>query len=145
MGINRKPSGEPRRAYYPSGPWINGIKPPGYDDHRPGVANVEPPPPPLGNPDPDNYQIVKAEEHGKWLIVQIRYPDCTNFEGNKILVFKDTTLIQLVNQKVIDPHFFNDKKFKSPVARFVPTEEGWDMARVLVGAMNEKTSNAGKR
>ena len=139
MGVGRgnKVSGRsPRRAYYPSGPWVDGIKPPGHDDYRPGVAKVEPPP--LGNPDPDNYQIVKAEEHGKWLILQMKYPDCTNFEGQKILVFKDATLIELVNQKLIDPHFFNDKKFKSPVARFVPTEEGWAMARTFVTAMNAK-------
>lgn len=128
MGVGRKKGSSdslPRRAYYPSGPWINGIKPAGYDDHRPGVAKIEPP---TGNPNPANYQIVKAEEHGQYLIVMIQYPDCTNYEGKKILLFKGVTLIQLVNQKLIDPHFFEDKKYKSPVGRFVPTDEGWAMA-----------------
>lgn len=27
------------------------------------------------------------------------------------------------------------KKFKSPIARFVPTDEGWDMAITFVEAM----------
>jgi hypothetical protein len=88
---------------------------------------------PPGNPDPNNYQLVKAEEKNGYLVVMIKYPDCTNYEGNKILVFKNLTLLQLVNQKLIDPHFFPaDKKFQSPVARFVPTDEGWNMALALV-------------
>lgn len=91
--------------------------------------------PPEGNPDPKNYKIVKAEEHGTYLIVQIKYPDCKNYEGNKILVFKNLTLIDLVNQKEIDPHFFQDPKIASPVARFVPTDEGWGMAVMLATTM----------
>lgn len=140
MGIgpgSRSSSRLPRRAFYPSGPWIDGIRP--ADDHRPGVATQEPP---AGNPDPNNYQIVKAEEKKGWLVVMINYPGCNNYEGNKILLFKGMTLVQLVNQKLIDPHFFpGDKKYKSPVARFVPTDEGWAMALALVGAIGpmEKT------
>lgn len=133
MGVGPKKSSS-GRAWYPSGPKLDGSS--GRDDY--------PPPPPLKprrtkrtddpNPDPTNYQIVKAEEHGKYLIIKINYPNCTNYEGNKILVFK-ATLLELVNQKVIDPHFFNNKDFKSPIARFVPTDEGWGMARILVSAL----------
>ena len=94
--------------------------------------------PPPGNPDPNNYQLVKAEEKNGYLVVMIKYPDCTNYEGNKILVFKDLTLLQLVNQKLIDPHFFPaNKKFKSPVARFVPTDEGWNMALALTEVLSK--------
>lgn len=78
-------SGLLRRAYYPSGPWIDGIKPAGYAEDRPGVARVDSP----GNPNPDNYQLIKVQEDGEWLIVKIKYPDCTNFEGAKILIFKN--------------------------------------------------------
>lgn len=122
MGVNG--SSRNSRAYYPSGPRLDGYSPP---------------PPPPGNPDPSNYQLVRAEEGlGKYLIVMIKYPDCKNYEGNKILVFKDVTLIELVNQKLIDPHFFpGDDKRKSPIARFVPTEEGWQMALVFVKALWE--------
>ena len=139
MGVgpgNRSSSRMPRRAWYPSGPWIDGVRPPESvqpaTESRPkkGRAKAEPP---TGNPDPSHYQLVKAEEQPGYLIVMIRYPNCTNYEGNKILVFKDLTLIQLVNQKLIDPHFFpNDAKFKSPIARFVPTQEGWDMAVAFI-------------
>ncbi len=84
--------------------------------------------PKLPNPDPTNYKVVKAEQVGTFLVLKINYPDCTNYEGNKILVFRGLTPIDLLNQRVIDPHFFEDKKVASPIARFVPTDEGWKMA-----------------
>jgi hypothetical protein len=128
MGIHKKPSSgqTPRRAYYPSGPWIDGIRPPG--DNPASEPSPE-------NPDPNNYHLVAAEENGPYLIVMIKYPNCSNFEGNKILVYKDLNLIALVNQKLIDPHFFKDAKYASPIARFVPTTEGWKMAQVFVAGM----------
>ena len=81
----------------------------------------------LPNPDPNNYVILKHEQVGAFLIVKIKYLDCTNYEGVKILVFK-TTIEKLKAQKYIDPHFCENKKFISPIARFVPTTEGWDDA-----------------
>lgn len=68
-------------------------------------------------------------------MVQLNYPDCTNYEGNKILLFKGVTLVELINQKYIDPHFFQSKEVRSPVARFVPTDEGWNMALSLINAL----------
>lgn len=129
MVIHKKPSScsrTPRRAYYPSGPWIDGI--------RPAESYAAPAPDPR-NPDPGNYKVILVEEHGNYLIVKLNYPNCTNFEGNKILVFSGVKLIDLMNQRLIDPHFFQDKKFASPVARFIPTPEGLNMARKFVVAM----------
>ena len=80
------------------------------------------------NPQPNNYKIVKAEEINNYLVVMINYPNCTNYEGNKILVYKDINLLTLINQKLIDPHFSVDVGYQSPIARFVPTNEGWNMA-----------------
>ena len=87
----------------------------------------------LPNPDPANYEILEdwacgdiCEEY--YLVVRIKYPDCINYEGEKILVYKDITLEELRNQKLIDPHFSDKKRFTSPIARFVPTQEGWNMA-----------------
>jgi len=141
MGVNRRSSSSdlPRRASYPSGPWINGVRPP-----EPSPATEEKPTkprkkrPPAGNPDPSNYVLVKAEELPGYLVVMIKYPDCTNYEGNKILLFEDLTLVQLVNQKLIDPHFFNSTEFKSPIARFVPTDAGWHMAVTLAKALKSE-------
>lgn len=82
----------------------------------------------LPNPDPRNYVIKDFQQVGKYLVVLIHYPDCTNFEGKKILVFKNITIKKLRCQGIIDPHFFPDHKICSPIARFVPTPDGWQMA-----------------
>jgi len=58
----------------------------------------------------------------------INYPDCNNYEGNKILVFEGIKYIKLYEQGSIDPHFSDNKKFHSPIARFEPTDKGWSMA-----------------
>ena len=64
-------------------------------------------------------------------MVRINYPDCHNYEGNKILVFLDTTREELEKQKAIDPHFSDNPDFISPVARFEPTVRGLVMAQHL--------------
>ncbi|RJQ25013.1 hypothetical protein C4577_06420 [Candidatus Parcubacteria bacterium] len=129
MGVNKKPSGAPRRAYYPSGPWVGGIRPVSSTSFKEEPKSKKKKEPKLPNPDPNNYKIVKAEEVNGYLILMINYPDCTNYEGNKILLFKGVTLLDIVNQKYIDPHFFEDSKIHSPIARFVPTGEGWKWAK----------------
>lgn len=140
MGVNRRGSGGVHRAYQPSGPWVDSEGRPAkspYADSTPTPEAKKKDKAP-GNPDPHNYQLVRAEEKHGHLVVMIKYPDCTNYEGNKILVFKNLTLIQLVNQKFIDPHFFPAGKVQSPVARFVPTDEGWNMALALVEILKAK-------
>jgi hypothetical protein len=114
------------RAYYPSGPKI------GVTTKTPESKKK------LPNPDPNNCEIIQAQEVGKCLIIKINYPDCTTYEGNKILLFRDITLIDLVNQRYIDPHFFEDKNIKAPIARFVPTDEGWGMAVALATMLVDK-------
>jgi hypothetical protein len=96
----------------------------------------------LPNPDPNNYKILQALNVGRFLILKINYVDCTNYEGNKILVFENATLEELINQKSIDPHFSNNKKFKSPICRFEPTKKGWMMAKALCMQMVKGDFNA---
>lgn len=90
----------------------------------------------LPNPDPGNYEIVKAAEKGGYLIVLINYKDCTNYEGDKILVYKGVSFQDLLDQKKIDPHFSENKDYYSPIARFVPTDEGWELAELLVDTLD---------
>jgi len=80
------------------------------------------------NPNPNKYEILKYAEVGNYLIVMLNYPDCLNYEGDKILVYKHCKIKDLLKQKSIDPHFSSSKKFYSPVARFEPTEWGWNTA-----------------
>lgn len=143
MGMNRKPSGArirgvgTHRASQPSGQWLDDYGNPApspnatYEVQAAYKAAAKPP---EGNPNPDNYKVVKAKELHGYLILQLNYPDCTNYEGNKILVFQGVTLIDLVNQRKIDPHFFKHSLYKSPIARFEPTDIGWAMAETFVAA-----------
>lgn len=90
----------------------------------------------LPNPNPKNFEVIRSITLGRCLVLKVRYPDCTNYEGNKILVYQDTKLADLFKQGSIDPHFCNNHEFKSPIARFVPTDEGWRMAETFATAMN---------
>ena len=83
------------------------------------------------NPNPSNYIILdKIEYENKLTILKIQYPNCINFEGIKILVF-NKPLIDIINQKLIDPHFSDNNKYISPIARFEPTSYGWNTAKTL--------------
>ena len=81
-----------------------------------------------GNPNPRNCKIIECYQNAKYLLVKVNYPDCTNFEGDKILLYENCTIEQLIAQGSIDPHFSNNKKYLSPIARFEPTKEGFKMA-----------------
>jgi hypothetical protein len=121
MGVNRH---HETRAWYPSGPRIDAAG----NRIKTEYVYRDAPAEKLPNPDPANYEIQEAIQVGAFLVIKIKYPDCNNFEGQKILVYKDKTALDLLKQKFIDPHFFENKKVASPVARFVPTKEGWEMA-----------------
>jgi len=82
----------------------------------------------LPNPDPNNYKILQGHQIGDFLVLKIRYPDCTNYEGIKILLYKDVDIKTLLKQRKIDPHFSENTHYKSPLARFEPTEYGWRCA-----------------
>jgi len=79
-------------------------------------------------PKSDNYIILEAYQYGKNLVIKIKYLDCVNYEGEKILLYKKTNIKDLLDQKHIDPHFSENKNFKSPFARFVPNDEGMKYA-----------------
>ena len=88
------------------------------------------------NPKPTNYTIVKHSQIKNFLIILIRYHDCINYEGNKILVFAGIELEDLLLQEKVDPHFSEDKLHSSPIARFVPNDQGWKMAVSLCELMS---------
>ena len=89
-------------------------------------------------PDPKNYIIRKHFEQNGFLMILINFPDCINYEGDKILVFSKCTLEDLKKQKVIDPHFSDNKKFFSPMARFEPTHQGWIFGKEFIKLFNIK-------
>jgi hypothetical protein len=137
MGVGRGYSGGPGVGVHRvgvSGPWLDSHGNPARSPNADYGASSSPPPPApaqapkLPNPDPYNYSVLEAEQVGQYLVLKVKYPDCTNFEGTKVMVYRGVTPLDLLKQKFLDPHFFESKKVAAPVARFVPTAEGWTMA-----------------
>jgi hypothetical protein len=90
-----------------------------------------------GNPDPFKFSVVKRYQEGVFSALQVHYPDCKNFEGNKILVFNDSEeLDKKLTSKNLDPHFFEGSAL---LARFAPTKEGWKRAVQLVKDLASET------
>lgn len=145
MGVNRGGGGTGggrRRAYYPSGPWLDGGSSDGPPGSRP-VACPAPSRPEPPNPDPEKWELLQSAEVGEWLVLKMKYLGCTNYEGVKILVFRGVKPLQLLAQRLIDPHFFppqSDKgrarKLHSPFARFEPTDAGWNAAIAFCKVMD---------
>jgi len=88
----------------------------------------------LPNPDPERFTIISTIQIGKSLVVEVNYPDCINYEGNKILVFSDCEERELRSRKTLDPHFSPDN---GPIARFAPTVEGLRLAVKLAHLIKE--------
>ena len=87
-------------------------------------------------PDPRRFEILRGynvvNKDTSWAILEVHYPDCTNYEGRKILVYKGTTTYRICGSGILDPHF--NEAGLAPFARFEPTEEGWEGALTLVRA-----------
>jgi hypothetical protein len=82
------------------------------------------------NPDPKRYTILLHSQINDYLMVVVHYPNCTNFEGLKVMVYEYIHSIEELIQKTkgeLDPHFSKDGV--SPIARFKPTKEGIEMAK----------------
>jgi hypothetical protein len=108
-----------------------------YSETKPVIVYVDRDPPGFtGNPNPSNYRILRSEQVGSALVVEIKYPDCQNYEGHKILVFTNFSIEKLLAQKIVDPHFFKSTaKLRAPVARFEPTEQGWKYAKSFANSL----------
>ncbi len=85
------------------------------------------------NPNPLEFEVVKTEVHGGYIIIEATYTGCTNFEGKKLMVFECSPL-DLFKQRGMDPHFNDKEGYHSPIARFEPTVKGWILARKMCGS-----------
>lgn len=84
------------------------------------------------NPDPSNYKILDYCVIKNNLLLVIKYPNCTNYEGLKLLLYKNINSIKLLlnlTDNKLDPHFFESTI--SPFARFKPDAEGVAAAKIL--------------
>lgn len=83
------------------------------------------------NPNPKEFEILEVFTDDSYTVLKIKYPNCTNAEGIKILVYKATP-VELLKRKEFDPHFGHKD---SPIARFEPTDQGWNMAIKLATSL----------
>ena len=120
----------------------------GYDTYAPTVHT-----PPLpsaahiatdpGTPDPTDFDIEEVEAVGQHLVMKVRYPNCTkcSYEGNKVMVFFNTSYKDVLRWRQLDPHFRDPSKVlplraaPSPDARFPASLEGWRNALAFTAMM----------
>ena len=86
------------------------------------------------NPDNRRFEIEDVREVGKHLVLKVRYPNCKkcSYEGVKVLVYLNQSIVNAIKWRIIDPHFSDkpagDRCAPSPAARFPASEEGWKNA-----------------
>ena len=79
-------------------------------------------------PDPTKFEILSQITVNGYPILEVNYPGVKNYEGNKILMYHKNFNLDLIKTK-IDPHFFTEGD--SPIARFEPTNYGFELALTL--------------
>ena len=89
----------------------------------------------LQDPDPAKFKILWLEQRGPYVFATIEYPNCVNYDGLKMLVFK-TTKDELQKRILIDPHF--DESDPTLIARVRPTNEGITEAVEAFEALKNK-------
>ena len=81
--------------------------------------------------DPFKFAIVRTAHNGGLTLAEVNYEGCTNYEGRKILLLR-RTLKELAGMESLDPHFLDNHE-NGLLARFVPTDEGWQMGLQALG------------
>lgn len=87
---------------------------------------------PAPNPDPSRWTLIREYQAHAAYVVELVYHDCTNFEGRKIMVFRGKFVLTW-SDGAVDPHFHDSDL--SPLARFIPTEQGWNWACAFAGCV----------
>jgi hypothetical protein len=81
------------------------------------------------NPSPERWTMLDKQSFNNGYVLKVKYHDCTNFEGVKIIVFRGVYR----EWKILDPHF--SESYEAPIARFKPDDEGWRMAVELAKSL----------
>lgn len=83
--------------------------------------------------DPTKYRILREKRSNNYIILKLAYILDSDNQNTKILLFKNCTLLDIVQQKDgIHPEFFNDSEMIYPIAIFKPDDDGWKMAELIV-------------
>lgn len=82
------------------------------------------------NPNPYNFRIVWASVVNGHTIMKVNYPNCTTYNGDKLLLLRG---IWPITMHKLDPHFFEGDH--PVIARFEPTQEGNQLANLCAQAL----------
>ena len=74
-------------------------------------------------PDPYNFTVLRYEINNGNTIVLALYPGSLTFDGQKLMLLRGIH----TEFTTLDPHFLDEEY--AVIARFIPTELGWIMAR----------------
>lgn len=98
------------------------------------------------NPDPNDFKILSLDEVEGHSIVIVKYHDCINYKGIKLLFFKNTSNAIIKDLDTLNPHFLEEKGV-FPFARFEPTEDGIRAAVALASLLKKipKTKTCPKK
>lgn len=86
------------------------------------------------NPNPSNFKMLRRVDKGNISLIEVRFENCINYEGNKIIVMDKLQLEESIRTNNLDPHFSN--KGQTVIARFEPTIKGWEMAKEFIEKCN---------
>jgi len=89
-------------------------------------------------PDPSRWALIRKKQFKHGYAIHVKYFDCTNFEGNKIMVYRG----QYKLRTVMDPHFADSDD--APIARFKPDREGWLAAQRFASGLRFTSASANK-
>lgn len=85
------------------------------------------------DPKPNLFNIQDEFYINGYLVLRVEYPNCTNFEGIKVMVytgFKDSKELLNHNKGLLDPHFSEGKG--SPFMRLKPQSRAAEKALRLL-------------
>lgn len=88
--------------------------------------------PPVAQPDPYNFQLLEEVGGKHHVLARVKYPDATNFEGEKIVLIHGKTTIK--GMTCLDPHFLEQSGI-TVVARFRPNFAGWELGKANLKAL----------
>lgn len=85
-------------------------------------------------PNPRNWEIIDSISNlfNNTCLIDIKYNNCTNYEGRKIILLRGYTVPSLGES--LDPHFTENGRV---IARFEPTFGGWDLAQRFQELFNQ--------
>jgi len=87
-------------------------------------------------PNSSSYSTVSRRHVGEYEIAEVQYYGCTTFGGRKLLLLRRHLYSNNKDMiKGLDPHLLGDDHIV--MARFEPTEQGWELAELCAQELNE--------